>query len=311
MRMPPPGRLVDAGGFRLHLHTVGERGPVVVFDASLGASSLSWTRVQPEVARFARACAYDRAGFGWSDAGPLARTAGRAADELRVALDCAGERPPYVLVGHSYGSLVARIFAARYRPDVAGLVLVDPAHPEDWLRPAPKEQARLDRGVSLCHQGAIASRAGLAHVVSGLVGIGAIPAARRVVNAVTRGRFDADLDEILAPFFKLPADVRPLVRRFWTRPAFFEALGSQIASMPASSRETIDAVAHGLGDLPLVTLSKAGADDHHLRRQDEVARLSSRGRHVVAARSGHWIPLDEPAIVVAAVREVAGGLVLA
>ncbi|WP_396937041.1 alpha/beta fold hydrolase, partial [Mycolicibacterium sp.] len=71
----------------------------MVFDASLGASSLSWARVQPEVARFARACAYDRAGFGWSERGPLPRTAGRAADELRIALDRAGEPPPYILVG--------------------------------------------------------------------------------------------------------------------------------------------------------------------------------------------------------------------
>ena len=311
MRIPPPGRLVDAGGFRLHMHTIGEGRPVVVFDASLGASSLSWARVQPEVARFARACAYDRAGFGWSERGPLPRTAGRAADELRIALDRAGEPPPYILVGHSYGSLVARIFAGRYPADTAGLVLVDPAHPEDWLHPAPKEQARIDRGVILCRRSAALSRTGLAHVVSGLVGLGALRAARRVVNGVTRGRFDSDLDEVLAPFFKLPPDVRAAVRQFWTRPAFFEALGSQIASMSVSSREVIDAVAGGLGDLPLVTITKAHADDHHLRRQDDVARLSSRGRHEVAARSGHWIPLDEPEMVIAVVREMVETVVLA
>jgi len=142
-RIPPPGRLVDAGGFRLHLYAFGQGGPIVVFDAALGASSLSWTLVQAEVARFARTCAYDRAGFGWSDRGPLPRTAGRTADELRRALERAGEPPPYVLVGHSYGGLVMRIFAGRYRSDTAGLILVDPAHPEDWLQPAEKEQTRV------------------------------------------------------------------------------------------------------------------------------------------------------------------------
>src|SRR5215471_16563648 len=148
--MKAPGRLVDVGGFRLHVQAAGDRLPAVVFDAALGGSSISWTFVQPPVSAFARAITYDRAGFGWSDAGPLPRTAGRAADELRVLLDRAGERPPFVVVGHSFGGLVMRIFAARYHADVAGIVLVDPAHPEDWLHPAPKEQARIDRGARLC-----------------------------------------------------------------------------------------------------------------------------------------------------------------
>ncbi len=303
-RPPLPGRLVDAGGFRLHLHALGQGGPIVVFDAALGGSSLSWALVQPDVARFARTCTYDRAGFAWSERGPLPRTTGRAADELRAALDRAGERPPYLLVGHSYGGLVMRIFAARFRSDVAGLVLVDPAHPEDWLNPAEKEQVRIDRGVLLCRQGLFASRIGLAHVVSGLVRAGAITAARRVVNAITRSRFDADIDWILAPFFKLPDEVRHQVRQFWTQPKFFEALGSQIESMPLSARETLDAAPGGYGDLPLVTITKADPDDHRLRRQEAVARLSTRGRHIVASRGGHWIPLDEPELIVGVIREM-------
>ncbi|HXH24003.1 MAG TPA: alpha/beta fold hydrolase, partial [Vicinamibacterales bacterium] len=109
--MPPPGELISIGTHRLHLNRQGSGRPVVVFDAALGASSLSWTLVQPEVARLTRTCAYDRAGFGWSEAGPLPRTAGRIADELHALLHAAGEPPPYVLVGHSYGGLVTRIFA--------------------------------------------------------------------------------------------------------------------------------------------------------------------------------------------------------
>ena len=303
-RFSAPGRLVDAGGFRLHLHASGRNGPTVVFDAALGASSPSWTLVQPDVATFARTCVYDRAGFGWSECGPLPRTAGRAADELHFALERAGERPPYLLVGHSYGGLVMRIFAGRYPADVAGLVLVDPAHPEDWLNPAPKEQHRIDRGVRLCRQGQLASRVGLAHVVSALVGAGAVPAARRLVNGVTRHRFETDLDFILAPFLKLPGHVQPLVRQFWTRPGFFAALGSQIASMSTSAREVLDAAPRGYDALPLVTISRASPDDHTRRRQDAVAALSSRGRHIVANRGGHWIPLDDPALLVDVIREM-------
>jgi hypothetical protein len=93
-------------------------------------------------------------------------------------------------------------------------------------------------------------------------------------------------------------------RQFWTRPAFFEALGSQIASMPDSSREVLDASSTGYGDLPLVTISRADADDHTLRRQDALAALSTRGRHVRATRGGHWVPLDDPGAVIDAVRLV-------
>jgi pimeloyl-ACP methyl ester carboxylesterase len=303
-RYPPPGRLIDAGGFRLHLNTAGARRPLVVFDAALGASSLSWVFVQPPVADFARTCIYDRAGFAWSERGPLPRTVGRAAEELRVALDRAGETPPFLLVGHSYGGLVMRTFAGRYRSEVAGLVLVDPAHPEDWIDPAPKEQIRIDRGVYLCRQARLASRTGLAHVVSGLVKAGAIPVAKRIVNMVSRSRLDADIDWMLAPFLALPDEVRHQVRRFWTQPKFFEALGSQIGSMPQSARETLAAAPEGYGDLPLVTITKADPDTHRWRRQEAVAQLSTRGRHVVASRAGHWIPLEEPEIIVNVIAEM-------
>src|SRR5436305_13352894 len=86
--------MFDVGGFRLHLNCQGRGSPTVVFDAALGGSSLSWSLVQPAVASFTRACSYDRAGFGWSDAGPMPRTAAHIADELRVRLDRAQGRAP-------------------------------------------------------------------------------------------------------------------------------------------------------------------------------------------------------------------------
>jgi len=296
--------MIDVGGFRLHLDCAGRGGPTVVFDAALAGSSISWTYVQPAVAEFARACAYDRAGFGRSDRGPLPRTAGRLADELHALLLNSGEPPPYILVGHSFGGLVTRLFAARHPDLTAGLVLVDPAHPEDWVTPAPKEQVRIDRGVALCRQGLWACRLGVAPVVSALVGAGAINAARVVVNAFTRGGLGGDIDWLLAPLWKLPPDARRRLRAYWTRAAFFEALGSQIGSMSTSAAETLEAGAQGYGDLPLVTISLSNPDDHRVRHQEALARRSTRGRHVVASNSGHWIPLDEPATVVAEIRKV-------
>jgi pimeloyl-ACP methyl ester carboxylesterase len=304
MAARPPGRLVDIGGFRLHLVGLGDRRPVVVFDAALGGSSISWTFVQAPVAAFARACTYDRAGFGWSDAGPLPRTAGRIADELKRLLAAAGEPPPYVLVGHSYGGLVMRIFAARYRDDVAGLVLVDPAHPEDWISPSPREQARIDRGVRLCRRGYLASRLGVARLVAELVGWGAVGPARRLADAVARGDIGGDMEWLLAPLWKIPPEHRRPLRAFWTKPRFYQALGSQIATIPASAAETLEASRDGYGDLPLVTISATNPGDHRLRQQEALARSSTRGRHLVASRSGHWIPLDQPELVVAAIRDV-------
>ena len=118
------------GTHRLHLRCSGEGTPAVVFDAALGASSLSWSLVQPAIARMTCACAYDRAGLGWSDAGPLPRTAGRSADELYDLLRREAVPGPYVLVGHSFGGLVMRLFESRHASETAGLVLIEPAIPE-------------------------------------------------------------------------------------------------------------------------------------------------------------------------------------
>src|SRR5215470_15533903 len=103
--VPPPGQLVSVGSHRLHIRCDGNGSPPVIFDAALGGSSLSWSLVQPAVASFTRACSYDRAGFGWSDAGPLPRTAGRIADEWRTLLERTGVAPPFLPVGHSFGGL--------------------------------------------------------------------------------------------------------------------------------------------------------------------------------------------------------------
>jgi len=298
MSLKPPGRLIDVGGFRLHLHAMGAPArPTVVLDAALAGTAISWCRVQPEVARFARVCAYDRAGLGWSEAGPLPRTAGRLAGELHTLLERAGEVPPYILVGHSFGGLVLRVFAARWPTETAALVLVDPAHPEDWIHPAPKEQALIDRGVRLCRHGRRLARVGVARLVAGLAGVGALRPAWAVVSAVTGGDLTARDEGILAPMWKLPAEARRPLRRFWTQPKFFDALGSQIESMPVSAGEVLAAAAGGYGDLPFVTISSTNPGDHRLRQQEALARLSPRGRHLIASASGHWIPLDQPDLV--------------
>ena len=131
LRYQAPGRLVDVGGHRLHLHCSGQGSPTVVLDTGLGMPSASWVLVQPVVAQWTRVCAYDRAGYGFSDLGPTPRTSQRIVEELHALLDRAGEPAPYVLAGHSFGGFTIRLFASRYPSQVAGLVLIDASH-EDF-----------------------------------------------------------------------------------------------------------------------------------------------------------------------------------
>src|SRR6202011_3609510 len=120
-----PGQLVDLGGWRLHLNCsglVGASQPTVILEAGAGSFSVDWSLVQPEVARFARVCSYDRAGLGWSDLGPRPRTLRQVVWELHTLLEKAGVPPPYVLVGHSYGGILARLYAFTYPSELGGIV---------------------------------------------------------------------------------------------------------------------------------------------------------------------------------------------
>src|SRR5206468_79348 len=134
---PPPGQLVDIGGYRLHLWCTGNGAPAVILDTGLGGSSAGWYFVQPDVARFTRVCSYDRAGMGYSDPGPSPRTARRIASELARLLDRSGVARPVALVGASSGGFTVRIFASEYGERAAGLVLVDASH-EDQTHDVPQ-----------------------------------------------------------------------------------------------------------------------------------------------------------------------------
>ena len=152
-------------------------------------------------------------------------------------------------------------------------MFVDPAHPEDWVTPAPKERIKIDRGRRLCRRGATAARFGAARLVSGLATVGLFCVARGL-RLVGRGDLTREDEGILAPLWKLPPETRRPLRRFWTEPKFFDALGSQIESISTSAAETLDAAAAGYGDLPLVTISSTDPGDYRLRQQEALARLS-------------------------------------
>ncbi len=131
---PAPGKLIDIGGYRLHLLCNGTGSPTVIFEAGIGDDSLTWAKVQPTIARTTRACSYDRAGYGWSDPSPKPRDAKTIAQELHALLNAAGVEGPFVLVGHSLGGMLVREYTGLYRSEVAGMVLVDSTSPNQFRR---------------------------------------------------------------------------------------------------------------------------------------------------------------------------------
>ena len=302
--METAGGMVKVGAHRLFADCRGTAGggPAVVFDAALGASSISWALVQPEIAKAAFTCSYDRAGMGRSEAGPMPRTISRIVDELREMLDSAGIAPPFVLVGHSFGGLCALLFAQRYRAETAGLVLVDAPNPRQWSEMSAHDRSRLEKGAWLARRGTLAARFGVARFVAWLVRAGAAGAAQRVSVTFSGGALRGQAERLLAPLGKLPPELQRAAPEAWLKPRFYEALASQMECLPESAAEV--ALVRDLGDLPLAVLTAAHPDPERIAEQEEAARLSTRGRHRIASEGGHWIPIDEPGLVIRAVLDI-------
>ena len=141
---PAPGRIVDVGGSKRHIHCSGSGSPAVILEPGFPGSSLDWTSVQPAIAKFTRVCSYDRAGFGWSDLHESPRSAVQIAGELHLLLSNAAVPGPCVLAGHSMGSLYSRAFVRKFSEAVTGLALVDATHEDQWTF-EPRRYWRFDR----------------------------------------------------------------------------------------------------------------------------------------------------------------------
>jgi pimeloyl-ACP methyl ester carboxylesterase len=305
----PPGRLLDVGGYRLHVNCTGAgRGPAAVLIAGAGDFSFDWALVQPGVSRFARVCSYDRAGAAWSDLGPTPRTMRQEAHELRALLGAAGVAPPYVLVGHSIGGLVARVYADAYPREVAGVVFVDSTTEDTTLN----YQGRLVR----VRDGA----RGLA--VPGVQTLAGSPPRPPTEDDLKQAEFNRQVfgpPKIAPPFDRLPGSARAL--RLWalSNPKLQASSEDFWAEELRELHEARARRPRPLGGLPVVSLVGASAGEtppgvaadewarlaaEKRRQKEELAGLSTRGRVVVAARSGHHVQLEEPALVVEAVRRV-------
>jgi pimeloyl-ACP methyl ester carboxylesterase len=309
----PPGQLVDVGGHRLHLNCTGKSGPAVVLIAGGGDFSFDWGLVQPEVSRFTRVCSYDRAGLAWSDPGATPRTMRQEVYELHTLLKTARVKAPYVLVGHSIGGLIARVYAEQYPHEVAGMVLVDPTH-ED---------------TTLMYQGK------LVRVREGAKGK-PVPPAQTLQSSPPKPPTKEDIQQFEfnqklfgapktePPFDKLPVSTQAM--RLW-----FRSQPPRAAAEPDFWAEELQAMylaraktPYQLGDRPLVVLlAKPNGGNpppgiatdewkrvNEEKRQQKVglANLSRNSKLIVAERSGHHIQLDEPHVITGAVRLVVGAV---
>jgi pimeloyl-ACP methyl ester carboxylesterase len=164
---PPPGQMVDVGGYQLHLYCTGANvngSPTVILEQGLGGISSGWALVQPEVAKGTRVCSYDRAGMGWSDSSSEPSDAQHIAQELHTLLQNAAIPGPYVLVGWSVGGLYAREYAGQYGDEVVGLVLLDSSHPDQWTS-TPEGQAKFESNAKIYSVAPILVRLGVIRVM--------------------------------------------------------------------------------------------------------------------------------------------------
>ncbi|HEY0180275.1 MAG TPA: alpha/beta hydrolase [Dokdonella sp.] len=295
-----PQRLVDVGGGRrLNLHCVGAGAPVVVFDAGLANWSQIWGLVQPAVAETTRACAYDRAGLGFSDPAVRSGSSAHIVDDLHRLLHAAGVPPPYVLVGHSYGGRNVRLFADLHRDEVAGLVLDDPSVEEYvWEDVAA---GRVDPAAMRAQR---AAETAAAEVCIAAARRGLVPGTADFARCVSAG-----LNRRYSPA------ISAVYMRLERTPSFLEARLSEDVAFDLESPFQLLLGWRAYGDLPLVVLTRALSDtpdglpeddrgERALEQHRALAALSTRGAQRIVPYASHDVHFDQPQAVIAAIEEV-------
>lgn len=293
------GRLVEIGvGQRLYVVEKGSGCPAVLFEAGIAATNLNWHHIQEKVSCFTATASYDRSGLGWSSPCRSLRTPGSISVELHTMLDSAGIKPPYILVGHSFGGLVMRRYAAMYPEDVAGVVLVDPMRCEEWPPLNPDKQHMIERGKRLSRYAIPIARLGLARLavtsllcrsgkLSGhLAGAGGL-GGRHVLKRVT--------EEV----GKMPREVWPIIAAHWSRPGYYAGMQRHVEAVPETVREMQSA--DPIRDIPVLVLTPGKSTP---LSDTCLAKIGNNVRQVIAIESAHWIHLDEPELVVDSIREM-------
>jgi pimeloyl-ACP methyl ester carboxylesterase len=275
---PPPTEMVEVGGSSMHLYCTGKEGraPTVVMDIGSGGMWMDWQRVQPEVAKFARVCSYDRAGTGWSDSGPQPRTSQQIVKELHALLGNAGVEGPYVLVGHSFGGVNMQLYAGRYPDEVAGMVLVDSAIADkDFLRAM---EPSFPSPVWLKFLATI----GVTRLPYTL---GGVTDERAAIS--THAKDNYELANYISSMGKSYEEVRAAPMSLEDKPLIVLSAGSRGKMFPQFSQKGSD------------RFNEAWTES-----QADLTQASQNSKQIIAKESGHNIQYDDPELVIDAIRQV-------
>jgi pimeloyl-ACP methyl ester carboxylesterase len=298
-RYASEGRWIDiGGGLRLYLLEKGSGGTTVLFESGIAATNLNWCHIQEKVSNFSTTASYDRGGLGWSSPCRSPRTPINLASELHKMLNGAGIKPPYILVGHSFGGLVVRRFALLSPEEVTSIILVDPMRCEEWPPLDPAKQASLDRGSRLTSFAIPIARLGLARlaVTSLLCRSGHV--AERLAGVAGNGGKHV-LGRIKTEVGKMPQEVWPIVAAHWSRPGYYAGMRSHVMAVPDTVREMQDA--EPIRGIPVLVLTPGASlplSENCLRR------IGDNVQQVIASGSAHWIHLDQPELVINSIREM-------
>ena len=294
----PIGKMIDIGGYKLHLVDQGVGGPTVIIDSGVRCNCLDWSLVQPEIAKFTRVVTYDRAGYAWSDESPLDRTSANIVKELRSMLKNAGIPGPYILVGHSFGGNNMQLFAMTYPHEVVGLILIDAVH-QDLLKFVPLPSIEYFQ-LMLCgfYLGAFRF---LTHV----------PAVQKI---------------IVEQIKKYPVEIQDMYYSQNVKTKFIHAVHAE-AIFAEESCEQLRKCGNLLGDIPLTVISAGNPlmvyedvkgvysckevdamNQGWFDLQRDLVKKSYQAKHIIAENSGHMIPVDRPDVIIQAVHDMVDAL---
>jgi pimeloyl-ACP methyl ester carboxylesterase len=294
----PLGKMVDVGGYRLHLHCTGEGSPTVVLESGLGEPALQWALVQERLEKITRVCSYDRAGLGWSDVGPGPRSSQQMVDELHTLLLNGGVEGPYVLVGHALGGFIVRLFAYKYPSETAGILLVASANENDIARMPPEYREMEETYLKSVRSLIRLTPFGITRIAgnTGLLSSYTNPLTK--FSPGLRSKFMA------LTFYRT---------QYWV---------TTLAELSALNESRAQAAATGsLGDLPLVVLSgspdvsryPSGSPVEQIIEmfqdlQVELASLSTNSIHITCESCDQNIPTTDPEMVLDAINQALANL---
>jgi pimeloyl-ACP methyl ester carboxylesterase len=292
------GRCVDIGGGTLYLLEKGSGCPTVVFEAGIAATNLNWFHIQESVSRFTATVSYDRGGLGWSSPCRTVRTPANIAAELRSMLQRAHIKPPYILVGHSFGGLVMRRFALLYPGEVASVMLIDPMRIEEWPPMDPAKQTLLDRGKRLSRLAIPIAGFGIARLALTSLFCRSVYVSSRLAGVAGNGGRHV-LRRVVTEVSKMPREVWPIVAAHWSRPDFYIGMRCHIEAVPATVREMQDT--GPIRETPVLVLTPGNSTPLSAECLD---RIGDNVQQVIAPQSAHWIHLDQPDLVIHSIRDM-------